>query len=256
MSDLAPFVAAALRDRTLNDLIEENDKLKQELQSQVNENKNEKEKLFVQITGPKHSPIHYETSLIHGHTNKNVDVSDGTSIGKNGWYVDFVRQNNPLIVPFNLMMGLEIWFGDARSHVLIKDMIVRNLTFNPSDNSFYYKLSPPTNQTERYNEEDTHPIKFVGGIIGPIFNNNNNNNEHLRIGNGINGTTMTGLVERFHRDGTVARRFSLCGLLINKTSIPGGLSLLKRLGIETDRDPFAPRDPQEFDEFDEYPEDY
>ena len=58
MSDLAPFVAAALRDRTLNDLIEENDKLKQKLQSQVNENKNEKEKLFVQITGPKHSPMY------------------------------------------------------------------------------------------------------------------------------------------------------------------------------------------------------
>ena len=56
-SDLAPFVAAVLKDRTVAEMIQEIDKLKSR------QTEYENERLLVQITGTNGTPIHYEASF-------------------------------------------------------------------------------------------------------------------------------------------------------------------------------------------------
>ena len=51
-SDLAPFVAAVLKDRTVAEMIQEIDKLKSR------QTEYENERLLVQITGTNGTPIH------------------------------------------------------------------------------------------------------------------------------------------------------------------------------------------------------
>jgi len=60
MSDLALFVAAALKDKTVVDLKQENDELRELIDKQ----------LVVKVTGKNGSPIHYEGSL------KNIMIND------------------------------------------------------------------------------------------------------------------------------------------------------------------------------------
>jgi len=59
MSGFAQFVAAALKDRALQDLLDENEKL-------VQENNRLRDQSMVRITGPKGTPIYYENSLANG----------------------------------------------------------------------------------------------------------------------------------------------------------------------------------------------
>ena len=56
-SDLAPFVAAVLNDRTVAGMIQENNELKSKLNDRDNE------RLLVEVTGQHGSPIYYEESL-------------------------------------------------------------------------------------------------------------------------------------------------------------------------------------------------
>ncbi|OEU11709.1 hypothetical protein FRACYDRAFT_244832 [Fragilariopsis cylindrus CCMP1102] len=56
-SDLAPFVAAVLKDRTVAEMIQEIDKLKSR------QTESENERLLVQITGTNGTPVHYEESF-------------------------------------------------------------------------------------------------------------------------------------------------------------------------------------------------
>uniref|UniRef100_A0A7R9ZU92 Uncharacterized protein n=1 Tax=Pseudo-nitzschia arenysensis TaxID=697910 RepID=A0A7R9ZU92_9STRA len=58
MSDLAPFVASVLRDRTMVEMIAEMEKLKRLVE----------DRLKVQITGRKGSPVYFEGSLKNGYT--------------------------------------------------------------------------------------------------------------------------------------------------------------------------------------------
>lgn len=97
MSSLAPFVAAAIRDKTICDLMKEIDELRDE-------------RLAIQITGPNGSPIHYKGSLKDGHNSSN----GGT------WIVDFKQQMNEqcdalqkysMVLPLDSAEELEIWFG-------------------------------------------------------------------------------------------------------------------------------------------------
>ena len=56
-SDLAPFVAAVLKDRTVAEMIQENNELKSKLTDRDNE------RLLVEVTGQDGSPIYYEESF-------------------------------------------------------------------------------------------------------------------------------------------------------------------------------------------------
>ena len=70
MSDLAPFVASTLRDKVVQDLMEENKKLREDL---------EKARATVEVTGPNGQPV-YASAFF----------KDGTHAGNpNLWQVDF-----------------------------------------------------------------------------------------------------------------------------------------------------------------------
>ena len=59
MSDLGPFVAAALRDRAVQELIDENNRLREELRSL-------KDELMFRITGENGVPVYYEELVTNG----------------------------------------------------------------------------------------------------------------------------------------------------------------------------------------------
>jgi hypothetical protein len=99
-SDLAPFVAAVLRDSTVDKLKNENDGLRELLD----------EILLLQITGQDGSPIHYETSMKNG-TSKHGDNE------RDVWVVNMIGSGNKEntfdnVIPLNSIgKYLEIWVG-------------------------------------------------------------------------------------------------------------------------------------------------
>lgn len=90
MSDLAPFVAAALRDKVVQDLMEENKSIRQQL----------KYCRLVEITGPSGDPVYARAQL----------DDDGDYHGNpNLWSVKFPKKG--LSCPLTEMEGIEIWVG-------------------------------------------------------------------------------------------------------------------------------------------------
>ena len=79
MSNLAPFVAAALRDKSVVDVQKENDALRKD-------NDRLREMFSVQITGPDGTPVYSDASLVeHGHIQQYDDRGAG-------WVVDFRKE--------------------------------------------------------------------------------------------------------------------------------------------------------------------
>jgi hypothetical protein len=92
MSDLAPFVAAALRDKVVQDLMEENKALRQKLQFARR----------VEITGPGGTPVHARAQFDDNgeyHGNPNL------------WSVKFTKGKQLLACPLAALAGIEIWVG-------------------------------------------------------------------------------------------------------------------------------------------------
>jgi hypothetical protein len=95
-SDLAPFIAAVLRDRTVDEMKNEIDGLQSKLKDQ------EDERLQVQITGEDGSPVYYEGSMKNG----SPEQLPGGGI----WTVKL--DVNDVVLPLNsIAAGLEIWLG-------------------------------------------------------------------------------------------------------------------------------------------------
>ena len=67
-SDLAPFVASVLKDRTVADLMTEIDELKKEAQ------RKDDERLRVEITGPRGTPVYYQASMKDGYNATNTYI--------------------------------------------------------------------------------------------------------------------------------------------------------------------------------------
>ncbi|OEU06660.1 hypothetical protein FRACYDRAFT_265801 [Fragilariopsis cylindrus CCMP1102] len=91
-SDLAPFVAAVLNDRTVAGLIQENNGL----QSRLTES--EKERLVVEVTGQNGSPIYYKGSM-----------RNGGRLGDDHWLVHL--EKNDTVLSLISLSDLEIWLG-------------------------------------------------------------------------------------------------------------------------------------------------
>lgn len=89
MSDLAPFVAAALRDKTVTDLLEENESLRKVLEKRQ----------LVEVTGPGGSPIYAEALMDEGEY----------SGGGHNWLVEMTHLVDPL--PLDQLRKLEIRLG-------------------------------------------------------------------------------------------------------------------------------------------------
>jgi hypothetical protein len=92
MSDLAPFVAAALRDKAFQDLMEENQAIRQKLQYARR----------VEITGPGGTPVHARAQF----------DDDGEYHGNpNLWSVKFPKGKQLLACPLAALEGIELWVG-------------------------------------------------------------------------------------------------------------------------------------------------
>ena len=94
MSNLAPFVAAVLRDRVVADLHDENQRLAAELEAA--------EAIRVEVTGPGRQPVYTVTGLFTG-----VDVGEF-------WAVPFRNDDDARMVPLAGIRELEVFVGGVR----------------------------------------------------------------------------------------------------------------------------------------------
>jgi hypothetical protein len=104
ISDLAPFVAAVLKDKTVMDLNKDIEELREELREESRER--EKEILLVEVTGRGGTPVHYQASLIDGETDLFKDDL---------WNVYFEQKKyefgEDIVLPLNLIKDLEVRLG-------------------------------------------------------------------------------------------------------------------------------------------------
>lgn len=92
MSDFAPFVAAALRDKTIHELMEENKKLRERVRYLM----------AVEITGPEGQPVY-----ARGQFDEDGDYHGNPNL----WNVKFSEQLTPC--PLSELKNIEIWIGGS-----------------------------------------------------------------------------------------------------------------------------------------------
>jgi len=92
MSDFAPFVAAALRDKTIHELMEENRKLRERVRYLM----------AVEITGPEGQPVY-----ARGQFDKDGDYHGNPHL----WNVKFSEELTPC--PLSELQKIEIWIGGS-----------------------------------------------------------------------------------------------------------------------------------------------
>jgi len=105
MSDLAPFVAAAIKDRAMLELIAENKRLKEENETKRLREEKE-ERLKVRITGKNGAPIYHEVSLLGG---KKIDFDE--FFGCAAWEIDLPAHNDINGDEIGFVQDFELWFG-------------------------------------------------------------------------------------------------------------------------------------------------
>ena len=119
-SELAKFVAAAIKDYTCADMQEEHAKEIKKLSSEISSLKEQiDKKIFVQVTGPNGVPVYFEKSL-HDRSKKNMHFDKGT----NKYIVEFLEGDGSrqeadysfwggtgLLIPFSSIVGLEFRLG-------------------------------------------------------------------------------------------------------------------------------------------------
>ena len=201
-SDLAPFVAAVLRDEVVDELIKENNELKSR------ENKH----LLVQITGPNGTPIHYEGSF------KNAEPQ----------YSDFGTDGLPYTVGIVLRFGYDGTTDDfplsSIGEIEIRSGGVVVQRFNIDDLTIQFVQ-------DGYDEESpmqfialhnlSGPILCVDGKIGPL---------PLRWGQNRRAMLLTdffGLVAD-ENNGLTPQTLIIEGLLFDEKDIAGLMSVIRK----------------------------
>ena len=94
MSDLVPFVAAALRDRTIQEMAKELQTVKEDLRVE------REERYSVEITGPGGSPLYYRSNLL-----------DEPELVKDDKLLYIVQEGVNCLVPFDRIGSLEFRMG-------------------------------------------------------------------------------------------------------------------------------------------------
>jgi len=161
ISDLVPLVVAVLQDQAVIDKVDE---LQQQLNDQINE------RLLLQVTGPNGTPVYYQGSLNDGGTCVS-DQGDGEV-----WIVYFGKKqdnnnnNNTIVVPLNLIDGLEIRFG---GHLVLFMMDTRIQTnwynYDEEFDRNYINSNEPQMGGIHFSDTDRkNPIHNVHGRVGPI----------------------------------------------------------------------------------------
>ena len=216
MSDLAPFVAAALRDRTVEDL---NNELREEREA----------RLVVQITGPSGNPVYYESSLLDG-----ASLVWGTRWGlvNREAYTAESHADTSIPLPVNAIESLEIRLGGVVVHHFDRDLFFECMTTDVTDEDFdrekkkepqmggfYFSTTRENTAVTRIQEG---PVAIVNGRIGPMrWKDYEALDDYW---------TMLDFYESGKEWHLV-----LTGLEFYKSHIPGIMSLLKKMGIDTER---------------------
>lgn len=237
ISDLAPFVASVLKDRTVADLMTEIEELKKEAQ------RKDDERLRVEITGPRGSPVYYQASMKDGYAKWPVDSSDD-------FWVPFDAQNQNHTTVLNLaatIEGLEVRLGGVLvfkfSHnVMETASIASQLTgFDPDH------LDTPQMGTVIFRNDghpellyDDYPVSEIRGKIGPLLYDEYNaltsqmSRSHWAV------TAVPDVVNNVintHRSNNnnpqLLQDLVITGVQFTKTNIPGIISLMETMGIAT-----------------------
>jgi hypothetical protein len=195
LSDLAPFVAAVLKDGTMADLKSDYDELRLLLE----------ERLLVQITGPNGTPVHYEGSL------KN------SSSAPSGTLWNFFLDKH-LVLPLNKLVDLEIRLGGNVVHRFDINAMTSD-RFIPTPASDNFDLS---NTGRMFFESRHSPVLFMyAKISGPRLYA-----DLMHLPRVMNLEQVVAL----HQNDQV-RDLIITGFTFKKSEISGSISLLEKLGI-------------------------
>jgi hypothetical protein len=204
-SDLAPFIAVVLRDRTLYDIQNGIDRLNELLD----------ERLLVQITGQYGTPVHYEGSMKDGSP---VEFENG-----DGWFVQV--DDNDVVLPLNSISGLEIWMGGIFLHRFVSNRV--GLTHDGGFDQATIKL-PQMGQIGLILKSEilvgtSDPLLGIMATFGPILYA-----DYQRLPREM----AMGELMLLSRNGT-ARDLMIQGFAFRKSKIRGIISILEKLGIST-----------------------
>ncbi|OEU09148.1 hypothetical protein FRACYDRAFT_271570, partial [Fragilariopsis cylindrus CCMP1102] len=144
-SDLAPFVAAVLNDRTVAGLIQENNELKSKLTDRDNE------RLLVEVTGQHGSPVYYEESF------KNAERYRGDHI-----FLGFGSRDG---FPLSSIGEIKIRLGGVVvQRFNIDDLIIHfcECVYDEENRMEKIWLQHNINRRHLYG-----PIEYVHGYMGP-----------------------------------------------------------------------------------------
>ncbi|MGK3738043.1 MAG: hypothetical protein ACI8RD_009697 [Bacillariaceae sp.] len=217
-SDLAPFVAAVLRDSTVVKLKNENDGLRELLD----------ERLRLQITGQDGSPIHYETSM------KNGSSKEGDN-GRDLWEVMIGSDKNENtfddVIPLNTIgKHIEIWVGGQflqrfdlntcrlRRMIGTNDGFDRDIKDKPQMGLIAIL---PTLESSIYSS-----VPIIYAVFGPILFD-----EYHNLPQQMNMRELIHL-SRTSNNGT-SKNLMIMRMLFRKSKIRGVISMLEKLGITT-----------------------
>ena len=151
ISDLAPFVAAVLKDKTVMDLNKEIEGLRER----------EEERLLVEITGRGGTPVHYQASLKDGKTNPfNHDL----------WIVYFEEKKNEngedIVLRLSMIKNLEVRLGG----IVVSDM--KCFTNGIEDGRCTFGDNEEDSQIGkiyfRYRDNSISPVHYLLCSVGPL----------------------------------------------------------------------------------------
>ena len=215
ISDLAPFVAAVLKDKTVTDLTRENEELRER----------EEERLLVEITGRGGTPVYYQTSLKDGKTHP---------FESDLWNVCFKQKKNEngedIVLPLNLIKNLEIRLGGivvSDMKYLSTDIEGGGCTFSDNEEN-----SQVGNIYWGYLDKSISPIQYLLCRVGPVLFE-----DYLSlIGDNFRGLTDASIDSFPVRFNQTQANLMINGVGIKKDKIGSLLSIVERMGISTRTD--------------------
>jgi hypothetical protein len=207
MSDLAPFVAAILRDQNVDDLLRENQELRERLDLHQR----------VEITGKEGKPIYYTSSMDRGKPTGSNSI----------WNVAVEEHEKHVIIPLHELPNLEIRVGgDVRAtfhsgnvnsdtDLLTCDFDRENLT-EPQMGGIMFIF-----------DGDRGGVHIVYGRFGPV-----RYEDYTEIGHLHGEDLHAALLDLSVNHG--ARDLMLKSIDFVKSEIQGTVDIMQRQGIQTD----------------------
>ena len=201
-SDIAPFVAAVLRDEVVDEMIKENNELKSR-------------QFLVQITGINGTPIHYKGSM-----------KNGGRCGEDHWCVPL--DENDAVSSLTLLDYFEIWLCGTlvhqhRRHSLEIALIMSNFKENNNESS---NLGMGSIRFDSIRATAHFPpvVYCTYGRIGPMLRT-----DYEELPGRIN---LTQLMDLRQTNGT-ALGINVEYIMFDIKKIRGIMALLEQLGTDT-----------------------